>query len=139
MRPRSLRPLLLWILLLGAGAAAAQVSAPRPGPPGPDGKPTLMLDFEDVDITDVIKVIAELTGKNFLYDERVRGRMHGIDEHERPDGTRPLDGAMHVVDRELDPVDLAITRTNLGGRGDPVARPARQNRSDDQIGLFDPV
>ncbi len=81
MRQRARPAFLFWILLLGAGAAAAQLNAPRPGPPGPEGEPTIMLDFEDVDITDVIQVIAELTGKNFLYDERVRGRVTVISPH----------------------------------------------------------
>ena len=49
--------------------AAAQERAPAP----PDA--TVWLDFQDADLTDVIKLIAELTGTNFLYDDRVRGRV----------------------------------------------------------------
>ena len=33
------------------------------------------LDFQDAEITEVIGVIAQATGKNFLYDDRVRGRV----------------------------------------------------------------
>ena len=34
---------------------------------------TVSLDFKEMELTDVIELIAEATGKNFLYDERVRG------------------------------------------------------------------
>ena len=64
-RARSLS--LIGVLLIGSSIAVAQAPPIRPGPAGPDGAPTITLDFEDVDITDVIKVIAEITGKNYLY------------------------------------------------------------------------
>ncbi len=33
------------------------------------------LDFRDVQLTDLIQTISELTGKNFLYDDRVKGKV----------------------------------------------------------------
>ena len=36
---------------------------------------TVSMDFQDAELTDVIKLIAEYTGKNFLYDDRVRGQV----------------------------------------------------------------
>ncbi len=33
------------------------------------------LDFHDVDISDVVKAVAEITGKNFILDDRVRGKI----------------------------------------------------------------
>jgi general secretion pathway protein D len=33
------------------------------------------LDFQDADLTDVIKTIADMTKRNILYDDRVRGRV----------------------------------------------------------------
>ncbi|MCP4007364.1 MAG: type II secretion system secretin GspD [bacterium] len=33
------------------------------------------LDFQETELTEVISTIAKLTGKNFLYDDRVRGRV----------------------------------------------------------------
>jgi len=33
------------------------------------------LDFNDVELGDVIKTIAKMTGRNFIYDDRVRGRV----------------------------------------------------------------
>jgi general secretion pathway protein D len=39
----------------------------------PDG--LVNLDFEDVELAVVIDTIAKLTGKNFVYDDRVRGRV----------------------------------------------------------------
>jgi general secretion pathway protein D len=33
------------------------------------------LDFNDVELADVIKTIAKMTGKNFIFDDRVRGRV----------------------------------------------------------------
>lgn len=48
-----------------AGAEKATVTA--------DG--LVNLDFEDVELAVVIDTIAKLTGKNFVYDDRVRGRV----------------------------------------------------------------
>ena len=48
-----------------AGAEAASVTS--------DG--LVNLDFEDVELAVVIDTIAKLTGKNFVYDDRVRGRV----------------------------------------------------------------
>ena len=33
------------------------------------------LDFRDVELTDLIQTISELTGKNFLYDDKVKGKV----------------------------------------------------------------
>ena len=33
------------------------------------------MDFKDVDIEDLVKTIAKLTGKNFMIDDRVRGKV----------------------------------------------------------------
>jgi general secretion pathway protein D len=64
---------------------AAPNVAPAPGGPidrsaggeiasvTPDG--LVNLDFEDVELAVVIDTIAKLTGKNFVYDDRVRGRV----------------------------------------------------------------
>jgi general secretion pathway protein D len=35
----------------------------------------ISLDFQDLELAEVIKVIAEFTGRNFIYDDRVRGRV----------------------------------------------------------------
>ncbi len=59
---------LLLALVLMAGAAQAQDAPPA-------GGTMVTLDFQDAEITEVIGVIAQATGKNFLYDDRVRGRV----------------------------------------------------------------
>jgi len=56
-------------LWLGAVPAARAQEAP------PAGEVLVTLDFQDADITEVISTIAKATGKNFLYDDRVRGRV----------------------------------------------------------------
>jgi general secretion pathway protein D len=38
-----------------------------------EGKVTL--DFKDIELTDLIQTISELTGRNFIYDETVRGKV----------------------------------------------------------------
>ncbi|MCF6178621.1 MAG: type II secretion system secretin GspD [Geopsychrobacter sp.] len=35
----------------------------------------ISLDFKDIELRDLIKTIAEMTGRNFVYDERVRGKV----------------------------------------------------------------
>ncbi|MGH0034836.1 MAG: type II secretion system secretin GspD [Myxococcota bacterium] len=61
--------LLLTALLLGpVGAAWAQ------SPESADGG-GIQLDFNDVELAVVIDQIAQITGRNFIYDDRVRGRV----------------------------------------------------------------
>ncbi|MGH9885330.1 MAG: secretin N-terminal domain-containing protein, partial [bacterium] len=66
---RRLALLVAIALFASVGAARAQDDAT------PAGDSTVTLDFQDAEITDVIGVIARATGKNFLYDDRVRGRV----------------------------------------------------------------
>jgi general secretion pathway protein D len=49
-------------------------------PPGPavveaDGERYITMDFQDVDIAVLVKFIGEITGKNFVMDERVKGQV----------------------------------------------------------------
>ncbi len=73
MRPSFLYALCTGLILAGlfAGAAFAQ-EAPRPGKTAASNRVTL--DFKDVELTDLIHTVSELTGRNFLYDDTVRGK-----------------------------------------------------------------
>lgn len=57
--------LLLFRLLLPLPAAAAETPATE----------QMSLDFKDVELRDLIKTISEMTGRNFVYDEQVRGKV----------------------------------------------------------------
>lgn len=72
--------------VLLAALLAGSVASAQPGDPGapleaagdqttltPEG--LVNLDFQDVEIATVIDTIARLTGRNFVYDDRVRGRI----------------------------------------------------------------
>jgi general secretion pathway protein D len=56
----------------GQGAPGGPPAAERPAP---DGDELVQLDFNNIELSVVIDTIAKLTGKNFIYDDRVRGRV----------------------------------------------------------------
>jgi general secretion pathway protein D len=56
-------------LLLATSLAAAQA------PPETPAEDMVQLDFQNVELTVVIDTIAKATGRNFIYDDRVRGRV----------------------------------------------------------------
>jgi len=60
-------------LALSGPASAQPAGAPVPGPTATNDQ--VQLDFNDVELSVVIDTIARLTGKNFIYDDRVRGRV----------------------------------------------------------------
>jgi len=68
----------LLVAQLGAGPAAGQ-GGPAAGAPAPPAAATggelVQLDFNNAELSVVIDTIAKLTGKNFIYDDRVRGRV----------------------------------------------------------------
>jgi general secretion pathway protein D len=70
MRSRLLTLLLLLPLLASSVARAQDEARARIGSEG-----TVNLDFQGAELTDVIGTISDLTGKNFLYDEKVRGQV----------------------------------------------------------------
>jgi general secretion pathway protein D len=59
--------------------ASAQRRDPLPSleaqQPGAEREETVHLDFKDVDLSVVIEMIARTTGKNFIYDDKVRGKV----------------------------------------------------------------
>ena len=83
LAPRRPRARLAAALVLALATAVGRAhAAPPPPPPAPasasasaSADTMVSLDFQDADITEVISTIAKATGKNFLYDDRVRGRV----------------------------------------------------------------
>jgi general secretion pathway protein D len=65
------------LLLCSQGTLAAPTDAPAPTgrAAGTAEKGTVSLDFKDIELSDLIQTISELTGKNFLYDETVKGKV----------------------------------------------------------------
>ncbi len=66
------------VLLIGcllAGLLAMPAAAQDAGPRFSAGHEMVQLDFRDVELAVVVETIAKITGKNFIYDDRVRGRV----------------------------------------------------------------
>ena len=72
---------------LGTTPVPAQDEAPPPPPPAPgsDAAPRplrpddlVVMDFQDVELPTLIKFISEITGKNFLVDDKVKGKISVI-------------------------------------------------------------
>ena len=78
--------LVLLGLLAGIGGAAparaqgtAPAAAPQNSPPSPLHPDDLVvMDFQDVEIATLVKFISEITGKNFLLDDKVKGKVSVI-------------------------------------------------------------
>lgn len=66
--------LLTLVMLLGFTAMGDAQTESRTGPRG-QSKKTISMDFDQVDIKVFIKFISELTGKNFVVDDKVRGKV----------------------------------------------------------------
>jgi len=62
------------IVLLAFGLAAAAPLARADDVTG-GGDQLVSLDFDDAELADVIDMIARMTNRNFIYDDRVRGRV----------------------------------------------------------------
>jgi general secretion pathway protein D len=71
-RSRFLPLIALWVLLAGF---AARVEAQAPSPDNTAEGRFVSIDFNNVDIRVFIKFISELTGKNFIVDDRVKGKV----------------------------------------------------------------
>jgi general secretion pathway protein D len=89
VKPRTIALTLAGLPLLWAIGASAQARKPSP-PPAPPGavrvtpgtsaervpeKQLITMDFQDVEIGVLVKFISEITGKNFILDEKVRGKV----------------------------------------------------------------
>ncbi len=64
--------LLVGLWLVPGGSASAQ---DRQGTAVGHAEGKVTLDFKDIEITDLIQTISELTGKNFIYDDSVKGKV----------------------------------------------------------------
>ena len=68
----------LMLALLAAGPCAVAADPPAPTPAAEVAERYVSIDFNDVDIGVFVKFISELTGKNFIIDDRVRGKVSVI-------------------------------------------------------------
>lgn len=64
---------LLVALLLTAGTGLAAQSTQGPSRQTNDAA-LVSLDFKDIELPDLVQTISELTGKNFVYDDQVKGK-----------------------------------------------------------------
>jgi general secretion pathway protein D len=73
-----LRLALLLFVALGWGASLPAEETPpaaAPAPAKPREKQLITMDFQDVEIGVLVKFISEITGRNFILDEKVRGKV----------------------------------------------------------------
>ncbi|MFI5399355.1 MAG: hypothetical protein ACHQ9S_27830 [Candidatus Binatia bacterium] len=80
MRSVVIRVLALTWILLGFSCCIQQSTlaepAPAPGSESDKGTQRLItMDFQDVDITVLVKFMSEMTSKNFILDDRVHGKV----------------------------------------------------------------
>ena len=73
---RLLSLLVAALCLTDVAVAQAQAPAPaRPSAARPAERQLITMDFQDVEIGVLVKFISEITGRNFILDEKVRGKV----------------------------------------------------------------
>ncbi len=63
-----------WIVV-GSLHSAPQPALAQPAPVRTSAAGAITMDFQDVDIAVLVKFISEVTGKNFILDDRVHGKL----------------------------------------------------------------
>jgi len=75
-RPLILAILTLFFALTFAPFAQAEALTPvKKGAAAPKRAASVTLDFKDVELTELIQTISEMTGRNFVYDDTVKGKV----------------------------------------------------------------
>lgn len=75
-RPFILATLTLFFALTFAPLCQAEAPTPeKKGAPTAKKAASVTLDFKDVELTDLIQTISEMTGRNFVYDDTVKGKV----------------------------------------------------------------
>ncbi|ALC15364.1 type II secretion system protein GspD [Desulfuromonas soudanensis] len=66
----------LFFALFTAASAIGAMAQPAPATAKPAAAPEgITLDFKGIELADLIQTVSELTGKNFLYDDSVKGKV----------------------------------------------------------------
>jgi hypothetical protein len=66
---------LVVIASVSVGAALAEQAASPPAQSSATGEALIAMNFSDVELRTVIEFISEVTGRNFVFDDRVRGKI----------------------------------------------------------------
>jgi general secretion pathway protein D len=66
---------LVVIASVSVGAALAEQAASPPPQSSATGEALIAMNFSDVELRTVIEFISEVTGRNFVFDDRVRGKI----------------------------------------------------------------
>jgi general secretion pathway protein D len=69
-----LAAVMIGVALLGLGSGAAHADD-LDRSEATEGDDLVQLDFNDADLTTIIDAISKMTNRNFIYDERVRGKV----------------------------------------------------------------
>ncbi len=67
--------LIITFILISAGFSWAETPNPAPIPAAPATAQLITMDFNNVELPIFVKFISEITGRNFVIDERVRGKV----------------------------------------------------------------
>jgi len=67
--------ILVVIATMSVGAALAEQAASPPAQTSATGEALIAMNFPDVELQTVIKFISEVTGRNFVFDDRVHGKI----------------------------------------------------------------
>jgi len=108
--------------LLLLGAILFLVPAPPTTAATDDAKESISLDFKNVELTELIETMAELTGRNFIYDETVRGKVTIIS----PDGMS-LDEAYQLFLSVLEVKGYTVVPTGKVNKIVPTKEAVRHN------------
>jgi general secretion pathway protein D len=95
-----LHPVILGVLLsVWVGTAVGEPPVGPPGRPSATNERVVAMNFPEVDIRVLIKFISEVTGRNFVLDDRVRGNVTIIAPQEMSvdDAYAAFQTALHVA------------------------------------------
>ncbi|PLY04260.1 MAG: hypothetical protein C0624_05940 [Desulfuromonas sp.] len=73
---RIVKQIIIALVIVGVyGATALAQTAQAPVQPAQEATDGISLDFKDVELVELVRVVSEMTGRNFLFDETLKGKI----------------------------------------------------------------